>query len=642
MKNISFDIASLIMLSLLFCSVFLRKMTSGLSNRIFHISVLCAMISTAFNIFSAVYDNMPVPNPVALCITHTGYLMFHNMQAPLQLFFVISLTDTWHKVKKNPVTLFLLLVPYTLVFLALATNPFTGLVFTTAEGYRHGTLFYGLYGSFLCYLVLDAWYIVRYRAQLGIRKILALSSMAVYTLVAVIVHLVYPEQLVECLAVTLALFTISIAIQRPEDFIDSFTGLLKQSAYADNAKRAFENGKHWHVVMLNIGNYNSVQSMVGFDFSVEILQKVADRLRQLNNRLGKKAVLYYLDRGRYRAVFSENERHIAEQFAEHIQNELKLKIRCANFDVGLTPYVILARCPEEIESFKSLMAFGSNFHEFLPYHGKVMQASEVYDPKDYAIRNNIDAIIERGLDTNKFEVYYQPIYSISEGKFKSAEALLRLNDEDHGFISPEILIPAAEQSGAIIQIGDFVLEQVCKFIAGEQFRKLGLEYIEVNLSVAQCMHADLAEKIIKMADKYGVSPDKINLEITETAASYGQRVMTDNLDRLSEAGFTFSLDDYGTGYSNLKRVASMPLKIVKLDKSFVDEQNNPKMWILMQDTVKMLKDMNMEIVVEGIETEEMVEAFSELKCDFIQGYFFSKPINSEEFVNFILANQKKD
>ena len=131
-----------------------------------------------------------------------------------------------------------------------------------------------------------------------------------------------------------------------------------------------------------------------------------------------------------------------------------------------------------------------------------------------------------------------------------------------------------------------------------------------------------------------MTSNQINLEITETAASYDQSVMTENLTQLSNAGLTFSLDDYGTGYSNMYRIAALPLKIVKLDKTFVNNQNS-KMWTILQNTVNMIKDLNMEIVVEGIETKEMVQKFSDLKCDFIQGYFFSKPVPQHEFVEFI-------
>ena len=202
------------------------------------------------------------------------------------------------------------------------------------------------------------------------------------------------------------------------------------------------------------------------------------------------------------------------------------------------------------------------------------------------------------------------------------------------------MITAAEKSGAIHKIGAIVFEKVCQFIASDDFKKLGLDYIEVNLSVAQIMNSDLPDVILSTMKEYGVSPDKINLEITETAAAYAQDVMTENLDKLTKAGLSFSLDDYGTGYSNMKRVIQLPLKIIKLDKSFVDENNNPKMWIFLENTVKMLKDMKMEIVVEGVETQEMLDAFSDLKCDFIQGYFFSKPIPKNDFVAFIADANK--
>ena len=157
----------------------------------------------------------------------------------------------------------------------------------------------------------------------------------------------------------------------------------------------------------------------------------------------------------------------------------------------------------------------------------------------------------------------------------------------------------------------------------------------MNLSVTQCMRSNLAEDVLEIMNRYHVPMEAVNLEITETAASHAQEVMSENLSKLTQAGISISLDDYGTGYSNIKRVIQLPLKIIKLDKTFVDEQDNPKMRVVLKNTVAMLKDMNMEIVVEGIETQEMLDFFTDLRCDFIQGYFFSKPIPKPEFVNFI-------
>lgn len=320
--------------------------------------------------------------------------------------------------------------------------------------------------------------------------------------------------------------------------------------------------------------------------------------------------------------------------ASLINDALHQTVKIDKFDLNLIPYVCLAKCPEDIDNFQSLISFGTDFHKKLPYNGEVIHADGSTVKRMVSLLTGMDSIIERALANHGFHVYYQPIYSIEKKRFVSAEALLRLIDEKEGFISPEIFIPAAEKSGAIHKIGDYVLTEVFQFIASSEYKKLGLEYIEINLSVSQCMHHGLADSILESMSRYGVSSNQVNLEITESAASYDQSVMSENLEQLSAAGLTFSLDDYGTGYSNMYRIAALPLKIVKLDKTFVNNQNS-KMWTILQNTVRMIKDLNMEIVVEGIETEEMVKKFSDLKCDFIQGYFFSKPIPQREFVEFI-------
>ncbi len=636
--SVSFDIAGLFVLCILIMSVILRKMTKGNANRLFMLSMLSALIACSFDIISVFVDNSGTDNAFIITFAHTGYLIFHNAQAPLHVFFLINFTDTWHKVRRNIPLKVLLFVPYAITLLLLLANPFTKMIFTVTDGYAHSWGFYAMYGLVVPYIIIDSFYVLKYRKQMEIRKILALYSMVVFLLIAIVIHLVVPVLRVECFANAAALLMVSVTIQRPEDYIDTFTGLYKHSAYANDLRRTFKNGKHVHIVMINIGNYSAIQNMIGYEMSIVLLKDIAERIENIALARKARCSLYFLDRGRYRMVFSENDRVKAEECAEAVVNELKERSRFSGFDITLTPCVVLARCPEEIESFKSLMAFGMDFHEKHAYSGRYVEASEVYDPEEFAIQNNIDSIIDRALERNSFQVYYQPIYSVERGKFVSAEALLRLYDDEHGFISPEILVPAAERSGAIHKIGAFVFEEVCKFISGDEYKRLGLDYIEVNLSVAQCMHSDLADLILETMRKYDICADSINLEITETAASYAQRVMQENLNKLSRAGLSFSLDDYGTGYSNMKRVISLPLKIVKLDKSFVDEQHNPKMWIFLQNTVKMLKDMKMEIVVEGIETHEMVEMFSNLKCDFIQGYFFSKPLCKDEFVRFIMAS----
>ena len=634
-KSISFDVAALILLLILLNSYYVRKMTSGLSNRIFLIVTLISLVATISDIAAVTLDNIQSDNIVALYTTHSVYLMAHYLSAPLHLLFVISLTDTWHILRKKIGVQIMLILPLVVMWIAFVTNAANQFVFSVEGGYQRGPLFILMYATTALYICYDIIYIIRYRSLFSTGKILALGTVIPVGVVAMIIQMLNPHILIEMFCGAISLLIISTGIQRPEDYIDSFTQLTKYSAYVYDMKRISYNDKHVKIIMINLGNFRYIQGMVGFDTALQVLREVADKMRQINKKIKGYADLYYLDNGRFRMVLYGKYYDKAESIAEELNHELKENIIVNGLDVNLTPYIVLARYPEEFSDLKTQMSFGADFHLRNLYTGQVMYASEMYNQNQLDIRNNIDAIINRAIENESFEVYYQPIYSTARGKFVSAEALIRLFDPEHGFISPETLIMAAEQNGAIHKIGEFVFDKVCQFIASDEFNKLGLDYIEVNLSVAQIMNSDLPENYLAIMNKYHVSPDKINLEITETAAAYAQKVMLENLDKLTQVGISFSLDDYGTGYSNMKRVIQLPLKIIKLDKSFVDEQNNPKVWIFLRNTVKMLKDMNMEIVVEGVETQEMLEAFANLKCDFIQGYFFSKPIPRNDFVAFV-------
>lgn len=330
-----------------------------------------------------------------------------------------------------------------------------------------------------------------------------------------------------------------------------------------------------------------------------------------------------------------------EDTAKLINQALKYGVNIKHMDVNLITHICIARCPEDFDDYESLMYFGERFSSDNDYTGEIVYAKDIFNKEQFDLHKNLDGIIENAITNRKFHVYYQPIYSVKEQKFNSAEALLRLIDDTYGFIPPDVFIPIAEKSGAIHKIGAYVLDEVCSFIASEDFASLNIDYIEINLSVAQCMHKELPDLVLDTLKRYNLSPDKINLEITETAASYAQNIMAENINRLNEAGINFSLDDYGTGYSNIQRVSTLPLKIVKLDRSFVNVEDNPKMFIVLENTIKMLKDMEMEIVAEGIETEQLVNKFSDMNCEYIQGYYFSKPIPKNDFIAFVANNNKK-
>ena len=242
--------------------------------------------------------------------------------------------------------------------------------------------------------------------------------------------------------------------------------------------------------------------------------------------------------------------------------------------------------------------------------------------------------------TKNVEVYLQPIYSNANLSFTAAEALVRLKDTDGNLIYPGDFIEDFEKDGRIVELGKYVFEDVCKFISENDMEKLGLKYIEVNLSTIQCMQDNLASSYINIMEKYRINPKYINLEITETAQSTKITLLR-NMEILRQYGVSFSLDDFGTGNSNLNYIVDMPVEIVKFDKSMVNSYFENKIAsFVMNSTIDMIKGLGQKIVFEGIETEEQINLIKGMKVDYIQGYFYSKPIDKVTFVEFILSNNK--
>ncbi len=248
--------------------------------------------------------------------------------------------------------------------------------------------------------------------------------------------------------------------------------------------------------------------------------------------------------------------------------------------------------------------------------------------------------LRTAIKERKFEVFYQPIYSVKDESYCAAEALIRLLDYDLGYISPDVFIPLAEQNGLILEIGKQVFEQVCQFIATDRIWERGIKYIDVNLSAVQCMQEKLHEQLVHIMDYYDIDYKMINLEVTETAFVSSEGRLIENMNNLMEKGINFSLDDYGTGYANTAAVIKYPFKMIKLDRSMLwSAMENDKSMQALKYTIPMIKAMDMKIVVEGVETEEQMKTLKELECDFLQGFLFSKPLSKDAFMK--LCSERK-
>ena len=244
--------------------------------------------------------------------------------------------------------------------------------------------------------------------------------------------------------------------------------------------------------------------------------------------------------------------------------------------------------------------------------------------------------IVAALQEDRVEVFYQPIYDTKKKMFASAEALVRMRGRDRKIIPPSAFVPLAEESGLIVPLGERIFELACKMINKEQIETLGVKYIEINLSAVQCEHTSLYENFKRIMRQEHVRPEQLNFEITETVQMNMSNALQSTIWRFVEYGVKFSLDDFGTGSSNLDYMANMPVNIVKLDYTMTQGYfTNPKTKMIIEHVIPMIKQMGFEIVCEGVETEEQLHAMEALGVEYIQGYYFSKPLPREEYLEFI-------
>jgi c-di-GMP phosphodiesterase len=239
---------------------------------------------------------------------------------------------------------------------------------------------------------------------------------------------------------------------------------------------------------------------------------------------------------------------------------------------------------------------------------------------------------------NRLELWYQPQLSLTTGKVNGAEALLRWRTADGSFISPAVFIPLAEYSGLIVEIGDWVIEQACQQV--KLLEQQGFEQVtmSVNVSIPQFRRGNFVGSIIDKVQQYQVDPNKFELEITENILMDDPQMVIDALVRLKAEGLRIALDDFGTGFSSLSYLQQLPLDRLKVDRAFVTNIAKKGQSIIADTIINLGKQMNLNVIAEGIEEIEQQEHLKAQGCHDVQGFYYAKPMPADEFIQYLKDN----
>ena len=416
---------------------------------------------------------------------------------------------------------------------------------------------------------------------------------------------------------------------------DALTGLPNRLLFQTRAAQALKESRGVAVVLLDIDRFKDVNDTLGHAIGDRLLCEVSERLV---HAVSGRATVARLGGDEFALVIADiTEPGQAVAIVNDLHREMSRPIRIDELALAVTASAGIALCPGHGNDVALLLQRA----DIAMYHAKERRSRvELYSvEQDQSMHRwlMIGGLLTHALETrSELSVAYQPIADVRSGSFVRVEALARWNHPVHGFIPPDEFIGMAEQMGVISQISDFVLSEACGQAA--KWRRNGLDLgLAVNLSGREFAEAGLVDRIAGHLKDHDLPADRLTLEVTETEvmADLGQVSMV--LDELAARGISLAIDDYGTGYSSLAYIHRLPVQELKIDRSFVtslpSESSNA---IIVNSSIAMAHSLGLKVVAEGAEDEITCSMLAEANCDFIQGYYLSKPITSEQLESRLL------
>ncbi|MCQ2590271.1 MAG: EAL domain-containing protein [Treponema sp.] len=601
--------------------------------QIFGALVFFTCISSAFDIMTVLMYQNPTEYSFGIQFTiNTLYQMSFHIIAYIYFFFMVMLYD--EKKHKSVTANILISIPYFISFVLDITNYFTKAVFYFDENMVYHQ------GPFLIYMYIQAWFYLLIGIIIGLKNKNKISRENKVTLffyiianaISLVVQLFLPNLLITGFILATSLLLTFLCLENPQDYIDREMGVYNRIAFVSIVPNIFKERKNLEVVGIKFEEMKYLNDTIGIFNRMQLLKSIASFLQAT---FGKYNV-FRISRSKISVILSKDPEERENQIKK-LQEKLLEPFETNNVKLSLSVYLDIIKCPEDTDNIEDLLDLLENsFSDLLtPSRLSIVTANkEILEKRKR--ENQILMILENAIEKKEFEVVYQPIYSIKSHKYTAAEALLRLKNSTLGIIKPEEFIPIAEKNGMILKIGNFVFKEVCRFVSRSRITESDIKNIHINLSVVQCMQEKLHQQLFEIMDNYDIPYSYINLDITENTAYASKDILKKNMQLMKQKNMSFALDDYGIGFTNTANIIKYAFSTIKINKKlFWDALKDQKARVILNQTVQMLKELNMEVVAEGIETKELVEMASEIGCDYIQGYYYSYPLNEKDFVLFM-------
>lgn len=634
--NIRFQIAAAFFLLIILYDYIRSSKLPLLSTRFFSLMMMFATINLVADMCT-VYTITHLDTVPAWLNRFAHQIFIGSLDCVIvSLFFYVSILgknqkrhDIWH----NLIRLLPLIVALVMVVVGDLEYHVEG-----NRVYSTGLMATTVYCSVALYMALIYIDLIRYRKTMSAEKAKSICIGVSVWIGATIFQMLYPGILLSGLFAVLMVFFIYLSFENPKEHIDSDIQCFNKRAFHLMLSNSVASGKKMFILDFVFDNAKMLNNNFGHEFVNSLLAQAGHYLGIAYNTR-----VYHYREDSLSVILKGDEvkiMNLTRKVMDRFQGtwELSKTSITAEAHVDIIEFPKYAATIDEIYDTMNYMA---EYHQGDAKFIRIVDDSYVEKKRRH---DKIEEIVQKAIETEGLNIVYQPIYSVADCAFVSAEALVRLKDTTTiGFISPEEFIPIAERSGLIMQLGEIVFRKVCRFAHETCVKNFGVKYIEVNLSGIQCIDHSITNQLKGVMKEFKIDPSFINLEITETAAIESGDALSKNMAKLRSLGCSFSMDDFGTGYSNLSQMAETKYDLVKLDKSliwpcFSDESKHAE--VILENVVNMLSQLDVKIVAEGVETLEQTNKLTLMGIDYLQGYYYSKPINEVDFITFLAKNNR--
>lgn len=422
------------------------------------------------------------------------------------------------------------------------------------------------------------------------------------------------------------------------DYLTCLPNRLGYSEFIEAEVSGMSRDETLAILDMDIDNFKLINESYGHSYGDDTLREVGKRLTRL--ALERGAYLARIGGDEFAVVlkdFSTREELVAQ--IQQIMNYLKEPYRIGEREFLLTVSVGVVIAPIDGLNCQVLTRNMDAAKFFAKTHGKDMFM--FYDDslsKTIADKLELQSEIKHAIEDGAFEVYFQPQIDLASEETIGFEALVRWNHPERGVILPSEFIPAAEESGLIVQLGEFVLRESCRKLKAWQDEGFVKQVLAVNLSARQFKDRDFMEKVVNIIKETQINPKQLELEITESMALDDLEYAIKTLQKLKELGVSFALDDFGTGYSSLNYLKRLPVNQLKIDKSFMDkvleDHSDQK---IVETIIALAQALNLVVIAEGVESTEQADFLKSVSCNKAQGYLYSRPLKEADVRPFLQA-----